>query len=456
MEIEEVVNLLDGWVYEYEQRSLQDYEKAIMRYTWEDMTYREMERKMPPYKYSYIERKLGCDLWELLTDIVQGQTQTSTKITKRNFKTRIVEFLSNVDPAPAVPKALTGSYIDWSEVPTVDGFYGRSEELNNLRQCLIKDECKLVAIFGISGIGKTALMAKFVEKNYTSFERVIWRSLDMTPSIDQMLVDLLQSLFRFQYESLPTTVDQKIAKLLDFLTKHRCLLILDQFESVMEMAKGPGIYRENCENYGKLLQKIAQERHNSCLLLSSQEPPREIKQLASPRGRVRQLQLKGLSLEEARGLLQDYELRGTTYAIGEFIKSYKGHPLALKMSANIIKNIHNGQIASFLQGSLYMGDVLISLLDKQFSYLSDLDKKILRYLADNSEEMTIKNIIQHFSLAENISGTDITNSLNNLLQRAIIDNLHKGEQSLFTLEPIIKKYIKKRLTNRVENKDEER
>ncbi|MGK7941558.1 MAG: NB-ARC domain-containing protein [Crocosphaera sp.] len=448
MEIEEVVHRLDALVYEYRNKGLEDSEKAIIRGTWDEKTYGQMEEQMAPYTTNYIERQLAPKLWRLLTQIRKEYTQKTITIRKRNFKIAIKAFLSEVDSVLPVSQAMTHSYIDWSTVPTVDSFYGRSDTLNDLEKWMIKDKCKLVALFGISGIGKTTLMAKFIENNYTAFERVIWRSLDMTPSIDDLLLDLLQSLSQVKDESLATTVDRKITKLLDFLTQHRCLLIFDQFEGVMRNDQGSVIYRENCKNYGKLLRKIREGRHKSCLLLSSQEPPREIIELASPKGRVRQLKLNGLSLEEAKELLQDYDLGGTTYAIEQLINSYKGHPLALKMSANTIKNVHNGRISPFLQGSLYMGDVLMSLLDKQFSYLSDLDKNILKYLANHSEEMTTNSIIQDFSITENISRTDITNSLNNLLHRAMIDNNQEGEESLFILEPLVKKYVKKRFNNR--------
>src|SRR5439155_1616262 len=46
---------------------------------------------------------------------------------------------------------------DWGEAPHLDQFYGREKELVELEQWIVGDRCRLVAVLGIGGIGKTAL-----------------------------------------------------------------------------------------------------------------------------------------------------------------------------------------------------------------------------------------------------------------------------------------------------------
>src|SRR5258708_25661207 len=49
---------------------------------------------------------------------------------------------------------------DWGEAPDVLGFVGRAEELATLGEWVLEERCRLVAVRGIGGIGKTPLTAR--------------------------------------------------------------------------------------------------------------------------------------------------------------------------------------------------------------------------------------------------------------------------------------------------------
>jgi hypothetical protein len=49
---------------------------------------------------------------------------------------------------------------DWGEAPDVLSFGGRADELASLRSSVLEERCRLVAVLGMGGIGKTILAAR--------------------------------------------------------------------------------------------------------------------------------------------------------------------------------------------------------------------------------------------------------------------------------------------------------
>ena len=123
--------------------------------------------------------------------------------------------------------------IDWDVAPDVSTFYGRCEELAALQQWLVGDRSRLVAIVGMGGMGKTSLSVRLVQQVAPSFDRVVWRSLRYAPPLSQLLPNVLQFLCQGQPTNLPPTGVSGISQLIDFCRRYRCLLVLDNWESVL-------------------------------------------------------------------------------------------------------------------------------------------------------------------------------------------------------------------------------
>src|SRR5260370_41395914 len=66
---------------------------------------------------------------------------------------------------------------DWGEAPEVLRFVGRTDELTTLRAWVLEERCRLVAVVGMGGIGKTAVAVQLARDIAPSFRRVYWRSL---------------------------------------------------------------------------------------------------------------------------------------------------------------------------------------------------------------------------------------------------------------------------------------
>jgi NB-ARC domain len=109
--------------------------------------------------------------------------------------------------------------IDWGEAPDIATFYGREQELYQLKNWILRDRCRLVSLLGMGGIGKTALSVELLEQIRGEFEYVIWRSLREPTSLE----DFLLKLVTFSPEQLLPIKD--LSQLLQFLRNHRCLIV---------------------------------------------------------------------------------------------------------------------------------------------------------------------------------------------------------------------------------------
>ena len=64
--------------------------------------------------------------------------------------------------------------------------------------------------------------------------------------------------------------------IVQLLRERRCLLIFDNFESLMQPGAPTGTYRTGYADYGELIRALSEREHQSCLLLTSREKPASI------------------------------------------------------------------------------------------------------------------------------------------------------------------------------------
>jgi hypothetical protein len=100
----------------------------------------------------------------------------------------------------------------------------------------------------------------------------------------------------------------KSPQLLDRFNQARCLLILDNGESIMQGGENAGAYRDGYEGYGELFRRVGGTSHKSCVVLTSRENPKEIAAAARDNPLVRCLPLTGLTVTAAEELFHDRHL----------------------------------------------------------------------------------------------------------------------------------------------------
>ena len=101
MEVEEMLNLLDAWVLEKKGRSLDWAEKEIIRLSWLEVDYADMN--IYGYKPSYIERRLAQGLWALVSEVI-GEGK---KVTKKRFRLAMEEAIKKRSRPEAPAREMT-------------------------------------------------------------------------------------------------------------------------------------------------------------------------------------------------------------------------------------------------------------------------------------------------------------------------------------------------------------
>ncbi|MEH2435855.1 MAG: NB-ARC domain-containing protein [Nostoc sp.] len=331
---------------------------------------------------------------------------------------------------------------DFGEAPDVPVFFGRESELNILEQWVNKDRCRLVAIFGMGGIGKTALSIKLAQKIQGQFEYVIWRSLRHAPSVKEIFADLIEF---FSKKNEPKEVG--ISQLIAYLRKHRCLLVLDNVESVLLGGDYVGQYREGYEEYGEFFRQVGEVPHQSCLVLTSRESPKEIIALEGSNLKVKSLQLSGLENIAAKSIFVGKgDFLGSEKDWNKLINQYAGNPLALKIVCNTIQEVFGSNISEFISCdiSVLFGDIR-NLLEQQFNRLSNLEKEILYWLGINCKPTSFIEL--QADVISTTSQPQLIEALESLRRRSLIFN-EKG-LAKFMLQAVVMEYIISKFVNQV-------
>lgn len=359
-------------------------------------------------------------------------------------------------PSPAKLKK-----IDSIEAIDVSTFYGRETELTTLKQWIIEDRCRVVAISGIQGVGKTSLASKLAGQIQEDFEYVIWRNLDHAPPFTHLLTDLIQffsesptseqseeylisQLFKKLLQSRVSTPDLNqsvviadgIRILIKFLEKHRCLIILDNWESLFQPNRLVGHYKEGYQPYGEFLNKIGQLLHHSCLLLTSSETPRRIGRLTEKNQTVRCLKIKGLKPENAQKILKNEGIVEEEN-LEQLVSEYNGNPLALQTVGNAIQTVFAGDTTEFIKYPAFFGD-FGDRLTRQFQRLSKTEKKLLYEIADSIDGITLTQLCDHFQPCD---CSELIKILSSLEKRSLIENKLKAGQRHYRIDPLIRYYL---------------
>jgi hypothetical protein len=407
------------------KQKLTDIQSHVFLETWEGHSYQEIADRLL-YEHDYI-KQVGSHLWRNLSQIL------GEKVSKQNLQAVLRHYQQS-----------SAGIQDWGEAIDVSYFYNRLQELETLETWISGDSTRAIGIFGIGGIGKTSLSVKLAQQIQSKFEFAIWRSLQQAPTLDAILSDILPILTNSSAET-----NHSIHALMEQLRQKRCLLIFDNLESILQAGNRSGQYQQGYEDYRQLFARIADEPHQSCLILTGREQPGGFAVRSGENLPVRSLKLFGLSPPVCQQILADKGLKVTLLQCRDIVNYFGGNPLALKLAATTIQTLFGGDIHAFLvQGNTVFSD-LWDLLDRQFDRLSPLQQQIMYWLAINQEAATPAKL--KAEILPEVSGRQLMEALEALAERSLIfdeRSLNYTASTSLMLQPAIAEYVRERLLER--------
>ncbi|MBD3887495.1 pentapeptide repeat-containing protein [Phormidium tenue FACHB-886] len=411
------------------------------------------------------DRSTALQLYHRCMAMLREELGVDPSTTTRDLYQRILnenELLSlNVrspvspTPLPAISRHEQGeTNTAWGEAIDVSVFYGREAERSTLKEWMIHHRCRLILLLGMGGIGKTSLAVKVAQEilesekvnhpsphpsSHSPFQFLIWRSLRNAPLLETLLAELIPFLSEQQDNKA------ELGRLIHWLKSHRCLVILDNLETLFLEGNRAGQYRPGYENYGDLFKLLGEVQHQSCVLLTSREKPAEVAVLEETEA-VRSLQLGGVP-EAAFAILEARQLIGSEEQKRQLCQRYSHNPLALKIVSTSIQDLFDGSIEDFLAEDTGVFHGLYQLLDQQCLRSSVFEKSIMFWLAINREWTSLSELMADF--VPLTSRADLLQALESLSWRCLLETasrtLLETQAASYTQPPIVMQYVTDRL-----------
>ncbi|WP_147337372.1 hypothetical protein [Nostoc sphaeroides] len=229
------------------------------------------------------------------------------------------------------------------------------------------------------------------------------------------------------------------------MQRHRCLLVLDGADTVLQECAAPKITCRDCiwldhttiGEYCELFRRVGEATHQSCLILTSRIKFHEIASLEGKTRPVRVFCLQGLQVKDIQELFKTKGIfRGTPDNWNQLIESYAGNPYVLNRIATTIQQLFDGSITEFLKQKIRVFGRIFYNLDQEFKHLSDTAKATLQCMVINRQPISFSQL--RTKMPSSVSSQELLETLELLQARSWID----AKSGLFSLQAMMVEYVK--------------
>lgn len=418
---------------ERDGKGLKDAERIVLDAAWRDIPY-ELAAENSKYTLNYLQRNTAPSLWKLIsTKIFNGQ-----KVDKANIRFLLEEL--------NCPVFFGGN------LPNSAHLLGRESDLKILKEQSYLNQC--IFLYGEPGIGKTVLAAKMIQDfldRETKFEYIVWQPVHYQPSLGG-LISYLNSHLQFTNlirKDKDDLLQDEVMDLIGFMKEKRCLIILDEVDSLI----GPEADGSIKQEYLVFFRRLIEEQHKGCFVLISRHSLGEAKHLQNSGLPAYHMEVGGLDIDASIELLESEGLSVKKHH-RSIAETYSGNPWVLKCVAAKVKRFYSGNLDNIISNKTSLGsnifeegfkDVLMSI-----NSLSGLERRILITLAQESSKTSESISLSHLLSQLNTQGitaseSDLIIALEALEQVCPIEIIpsHPGSEASFILQPMFRRYITK-------------
>ena len=447
--IDDILQYMDNLIFENTGKYLTPVQEAILKGVWQGQKYWQIAEEFNNCSESHIKKE-AAKLWQKLSqalgenfnrDNFRSKVEKKHRISQRdNFGVQVNEGNINIcDKDIKTTNYKQKSYnspetqhqipiIDLTKAPELKYNYGRNSEIATLKEWILENKTRLITIYGLNGIGKTALTLKLISEIKTEFDYIIYRSLDHLPQLITLKDELKQFFSQSQSNPLP--------EIIDYFNSSRCLLIIDDVDNIFQFGNLAGQYLTEYKDYSKFFHKVATSSHQSRLILISSAKPPDIETLEIQNKHTKTLHLQGLG-KDAKAILREKGLKDED-KWDELIRLYQGHPDWLNIIILTIIEFFNGKVSLFLTDNddLFLGDIE-ALLENHLDRLSELENKVIKWLATQDEPVGIPQKPADIE----VSNARFLQIIQSLTRRCLVEKVLEEEGVKFQLNSLLKVYL---------------
>lgn len=450
MTVTEILQFADSLVFASQKKHLDDLQQEIIKGVYEGKTYQEIAdqsqwsesrvRNVASQLLQLLSKELGENIEKAnfrstfnRLNISSSQNQHICHVNGSNhsfnYSPSILFDSKQYNQENEINNKYKTIFHDLTLAPKIIKFYNRETELKKLFNWIENQNISLISVLGLSGIGKSYLVRRFIDLNLSKFEIIIWENLKLTPSLNQIIKEILAKV-----ETSEVSETSEVCQLLNLLKEKKCLIILDDVQNIFISGQFVGQYQTKYKDYQKFFTMITETNHQSNIILISQGKCAEMESLDEDLYPVKCLELSGL---DDINILNGMSLNNQNNWL-DLINLYEGNLMYLKTIAILINQNYDGEVADFLaENTLHITSKMQSNFRELFNHLSPIEQKIVLQLSKFNQAIDREELRQNLSL----NSVDFNNGLQSLQQRYLVTKI-KEDKILFKLSPVFREYVR--------------